>query len=46
METNLLVGDIVEYRITGIASYGIFVTIGEDINGLIHISEICSRRSY
>ena len=43
METNLLVGDIVECQITGIASYGIFVKIGEDINGLIHISEICSR---
>lgn len=43
MENNLLVGDIVECQITGIANYGIFVRIGEDINGLIHISEICSR---
>ena len=34
METNLLVGDIVECQITGIASYGIFVKIGEDINSI------------
>jgi predicted RNA-binding protein with RPS1 domain len=43
MESNLLVGDVVECQITGIANYGIFVKIGNDINGLIHISEICSR---
>lgn len=43
MENNLLIGDIVECQITGIANYGIFVKMGDGINGLIHISEICSR---
>lgn len=43
MENNLLVGDIVECQITGIASYGIFVKVNQNICGLIHISEICSR---
>lgn len=33
-------GDIVTGKITGIKPYGAFVRIGEDTDGLIHISEI------
>ena len=33
-------GDLVKGRITGIKSYGAFVKIGEDVDGLIHISEV------
>ena len=34
------VGEIVECKITGIQPYGAFVTIANEITGLIHISEI------
>ncbi len=34
------VGEIVECKITGIQPYGAFVTLDNDITGLIHISEI------
>ncbi len=37
---NYKVGDIVEGKITGIADFGAFVSFGEDIEGLIHISEM------
>lgn len=33
-------GDVVKGRITGIKPYGAFVKIDENIDGLIHISEI------
>lgn len=33
-------GDIVTGKITGIKPYGAFVKIGEETDGLIHISEI------
>jgi general stress protein 13 len=33
-------GDIVKGRITGIKPYGAFVKIDENIDGLVHISEI------
>jgi len=33
-------GDIVKGRITSIKPYGAFVKVGENIDGLIHISEI------
>ena len=38
MEYNI--GDIVQVKVTGIEKYGIFVSVNEDISGLIHISEI------
>ena len=34
------IGDIVEGKVTGIESYGIFVLIDDNIAGLIHISEL------
>ena len=34
------VGDIIKVRVSGLASYGIFVTIDEHYTGLIHISEV------
>ena len=34
------IGDIIEGTVTGIEDYGIFVTFGDNNNGLIHISEI------
>ncbi len=37
---NYSVGDIIEGEITGIADFGAFVSFGEGIEGLIHISEM------
>jgi small subunit ribosomal protein S1 len=34
------VGDVIEVEITGTADFGAFVSFGENIEGLIHISEI------
>ena len=34
------VGDIIKCKVTGIESYGIFVNVDENYQGLIHISEI------
>lgn len=40
MTEKLEVGQIVEGKVTGIQPYGAFVTIAEDTQGLVHISEI------
>lgn len=37
------VGNIVEGQVTGIESYGVFVSLDEYYNGLIHISEISNK---
>ena len=37
---NFIVGNIVKGEVTGIESYGIFIKIDNQYNGLIHISEI------
>ncbi|MDD4036009.1 MAG: CvfD/Ygs/GSP13 family RNA-binding post-transcriptional regulator [Bacilli bacterium] len=37
---KLQTGEVVMGSVTGIKSYGIFVNIDENYNGLIHISEI------
>ncbi len=42
IETNFKIGDVVDGEVTGIQAYGAFVNIGNQINGLIHISEISS----
>ena len=34
------IGDIVFGKVTGIEKYGIFLSLDDNINGLIHISEI------
>ncbi len=34
------VGDVVEGKITGITSFGVFVDLGEGKTGMVHISEI------
>ena len=34
------VGDIIKGQVTGIESYGIFINVNSEYNGLIHISEI------
>ncbi len=36
------VGSIVTGKVTGIESYGIFLSFDDDVTGLIHISEISS----
>lgn len=35
-------GDIVTGKVTGIENYGIFISIDDNLSGLIHISEISS----
>lgn len=34
------VGDIIEGKITGVTSFGVFVDLGEGKTGMVHISEI------
>lgn len=34
------IGDIVTGKVTGIESYGIFLSLDENVSGLIHISEV------
>lgn len=41
---QVAVGQIVEGKITGITSFGVFVDLGEGKSGLVHISEVA--RSY
>ncbi len=40
---DLKVGSVVLGTVTGIESYGIFVKLNDNYNGLIHISEITER---
>ena len=37
---NFKIGDIVTGVVTGIENYGIFVSLGTNVSGLIHISEV------
>ncbi len=37
---QLVVGDIVEGKVTGITNFGVFVDIGENKTGMVHISEV------
>ena len=34
------VGDLLEGKITGITKFGVFVEIGENVTGMVHISEV------
>ncbi len=38
--SNFKKGDIVEAEVTGITKFGVFVSLEDHYNGLIHISEI------
>jgi len=35
--------DIIKCEVTGVTNYGVFVKIGNDYDGLIHISEISNK---
>ncbi|MDO4742437.1 MAG: S1 RNA-binding domain-containing protein [bacterium] len=37
---QLSIGEILEGKVTGITNYGVFVDIGENKNGMVHISEV------
>ena len=37
---QLVVGDIIEGKVTGITNFGVFVDIGEGKSGMVHISEV------
>ncbi len=41
---RLVVGTVVTGTVEQIMPYGAFVSIGEDLSGLLHISQICGRR--
>lgn len=40
MSTQLTVGEILDGKITGITKFGVFVEIGENQTGMVHISEV------
>ncbi len=37
---QLTVGEIVEGKVTGITNFGVFVDLGENKTGMVHISEV------
>ncbi len=39
---ELAVGQIVEGKITGITNFGVFVDLGDNTTGMVHISEVAS----
>ena len=41
---RLVVGTVITGTVEQIMPYGAFVSIGEDLSGLLHISQICGRR--
>lgn len=41
---KLSVGDVVEGEVTGVVDFGAFVKFGEDLEGLVHISELAWQR--
>ena len=42
--SHLVVGTVVTGTVEQIMPYGAFVSIGEDLSGLLHISQICAKR--
>ena len=44
IETKLSVGQIVEGKVTKLATFGAFARVGEGIEGLVHVSELTNRR--
>ena len=41
---KLTVGSIVEGRVESLMNYGAFIDIGNDLSGLLHVSEISTKR--
>ena len=37
------IGDIVKGQVTGVAPYGVFVSLEDDYTGLVHISEVSEK---
>jgi small subunit ribosomal protein S1 len=44
IDTRFKVGDVVKGRVAKIASFGAFVELEDDIDGLVHISQIANER--
>lgn len=44
VENNFKIGTIHEVKVTKLADFGVFVELGSDVEGLIHISELSSQR--
>ncbi|MFA6082583.1 MAG: S1 RNA-binding domain-containing protein [Patescibacteria group bacterium] len=42
--SKIKIGEILKGKITGIVDFGLFVSIGDDLEGLVHISEISWKR--
>ena len=40
---SINVGNIVKGQITGVTSYGVFVSLEDDYSGLVHISEVSDK---
>ncbi len=41
---NNKIGDVIEGKVTSVESFGVFVDLGNDIEGLVHISQLASER--
>lgn len=41
---KFVVGDIINGEVTKITSFGVFVEIGDDLEGLLHVSELAHRK--
>jgi small subunit ribosomal protein S1 len=44
IDTRFKVGDVVKGRVAKIASFGAFIELEDDIDGLVHISQISEER--
>ena len=44
IETHFKIGDMVKGKVSKITSYGAFVELDNDIDGLVHISQISEER--
>lgn len=42
--TKLAIGDVVEGEVTGVVDFGAFVKFGDELEGLVHISELAWQR--
>jgi len=44
IETRFKIGDLVKGKVTKLASFGAFVELGENLEGLVHISQLSENR--